>query len=140
MTKEGGNEFFINLFVKLMGVLYLGAIVTASIHDVRRVLLVSAPLLLVFLPGYLGTFKVTHGTKCDCEQLDAHCEFGFWFELAAKFSLILPLLWTSIFFFYAIGDGIHRAVDETFLAIGLSGLYYLAYFLFTYAVVAAKKR
>ncbi len=84
--------------------------------------------------------KVTHGTKCDCEQLDAHCEFGFWFELAAKFSLVLPLLWTSIFFFYAIGDGIHRAVDETFLSIGLSGLYYLAYFLFTYAVVAAKER
>jgi len=138
-AKDGNNEFLINLFVRLIGVLYLCLMVFASLDGLRQFFIVSSPLLVVFVPGYLEAVHVTHGTTCDCFERDSRCEILFWYQLAGKFLLVVPLLWMSIFFYYAIEVGIAGAVDSMIGAIMLTGIFFAAYFFLINAVVAVRK-
>jgi hypothetical protein len=138
--ERDGDDFLVNLFIRLMGLLFVGGFVFTSLKGVREAFVVSAPLLMVFIPGYLSSIEVTHGRKCDCFEPDSACEIGFWCQLGAKFFLVLALLWISIYLYYLIDAGVGPAATATVNAILVSAAYFFVYFLVVHAVVYIKRR
>jgi hypothetical protein len=80
---------------------------------------VCAPFALGLVPGYLNLLPkggMRHGRSCDCLEPDEGCEFGFWFEIAQKGSLFIPMILGSIFMQCFVENGVIKALSETSLA------------------------
>jgi len=144
MDTKDGNGYLVTLVVRLTAfVFFLGVFTSCSFQDLRQVFLVCATFFAVFIPGYLEMLPeggVKHGSSCECVEADAHCEFGFWFEMLQRLSLLFPVLCSSIFLYYLVNFGTSRAIVETVFALGLIASYSAVFVLAVLLLVSARRR
>ena len=103
-----------------------GTFTHCSLSGNWEAFVVCAPFAIGLIPGYFNLLPkggMRHGSSCDCLEPDEACEFGFWFEIAQKVILILPILLSSIFLSYFIMEGLRQALVETAMATLTAVLY-----------------
>jgi hypothetical protein len=89
--------------------------------------IISAPFALGIVPGYFNLLPrggMRHGSTCYCREPDIGCELKFWFEIAQKVVLLLPILLLSIFLHSMLISGVMPALVETGLALLVASYYF----------------
>lgn len=127
MGTRNETDKHVEFLARTVACLFLLAFLSfCSLEDMTQGLLVCAPFLALMVPGYFDSYPaggITHGTSCYCLEADDMCEFGFWFQIAQKMCLILPVLFCSILIFYVLTEGVWKAIEQVALAIWATGLY-----------------
>ena len=143
MDTKDANGYLIRLVSRLAAaLLFAGIFLSCSVQDLRQVLLVCAPFLAVFIPGYLEMLPeggLKHGSSCDCVEADARCEFGLWFEMWQRLALLFPILCSSTFLYYLVNFGLSKALVETAQAVELIAFYTVVYVCAVLALVSARR-
>jgi hypothetical protein len=110
----------------LLAVVILGTAVYGAVSESWEQFIVCAPFAIALMPGYLELLPrggMRHGSSCDCAELDAACELGFWFEHGQRGLLFLPLVLTSIFLSSFLQHDLRQALLETLMATGTAIIY-----------------
>jgi hypothetical protein len=79
----------------------------------------AAPLAIFLVPGYLNLLPrgvKRHPVSCDCAELDAKCEWGFWCQYGQKGFLIFPVVISVIFINGYLTRGLATAIANASMA------------------------
>ncbi|HEY9776184.1 MAG TPA: hypothetical protein V6C81_20640 [Planktothrix sp.] len=114
-------QYMTSLFKLVVGTWILGSALYGIVLGKPEAFIVSLPFVLTLAPGYLQilpTGGIKHGTLCNCAKSNPACELGWWFGLAQKGVLLLPVALMSIFAssFFSNQYDVKQALVDTSLS------------------------
>jgi hypothetical protein len=121
------EEFAATIFKLVVSVGIVGVLLCLAASGDWPLFATAAPLAIFLVPGYLDLLPHSakrHPVSCDCAELDAKCEWGFWCQYSQKGLLIFPVFISMIiingYFTHGLATAIANASKAAFFIIVFS--------------------